>query len=132
MREGPLYAQHKVWQQDQAAQQQTGFLSNLYVYEPLKIENGPWSTVLDFLGGQAGKEGGKAIAAETGPMAPLAAVVLPQISQTIGSSAGHEIGNYIDNSDTVVGNVQTFLGEISDWRSWANVMDQWSSDQSDQ
>lgn len=94
--------------------EQSGFLSNRYAYEPFRNEDGVWKEI----GSTIGSALGQALTSELGP-----------IGQTFGDKGGDfvgsSLGNAIDNASTIESNVNTFLSEINDWRSWADVMSSW-------
>ena len=95
---------------------QSGFMSNQYAYDPLAEKNGIWKDALGTIGGAfAG-----AVATSTG-----AGVLASTAMATAGTYAGKEIGVAIDNAQTISNNVQTFVSEINDWRSWASAMQQY-------
>ena len=51
------------------------------------------------------------------------------IGETFGNKGGDfvdsSLRNAIDNASTIEAIVNTFLSEINDWRSWADVMSPW-------
>jgi hypothetical protein len=110
----------------QFSSQQSGFFSNNYAYEPLTNNNGPAQAVLAWAGGKAGAALGNAAAAETGPYTPIAAPILSELGSAAGSATLGQVGFDIDNAPTIYANTQTLLQEVSDWRSWLNVMQAWS------
>lgn len=93
--------------------QQSGFMSNLYAYEPLREQNGFWKEALGTIGGALGS----AIAGSSGVGIPANTAIA-----TGGWAAGREIGIAVDNANTIVTNVQTFITEINDWRSWSSAL----------
>jgi len=107
----------------------SGFMSNKYAYEPLRVEDGMWKEGLGAVGGAIGKSlaettpfvlnvvgpGGKAAGAA---FSAAGAVVLEQA----GTAAGQQIGHKIDNIDTITKNAETFFTEINDWKVAKDAM----------
>src|SRR5579884_2286530 len=98
--------------------QQSGVLSNRYVYDQMKIDDGPWKQTLGIVGGALGQ----ALSEDYHQDYP----VIPNVAEKGGTFAGEQLGILIDNRSTVLHNAQTFLEELNDWRSLSDVMGKWA------
>ena len=111
----------------------SGFMSNAYAYDPLKVQDGMWKQALGNVGGAIGgaiMETSPVILSVAGPggtaVGAAASAVGVTIGSTVGTAVGEQIGILLDNSDTVTANVQNFLTEVNDWRSWEGMMKNYS------
>lgn len=90
---------------------QNGVFSNLYTYQPLVDDETPYRQLAQI----AGTALGQLMGGGGGPMGS-------QLGGTLGASSADALYQLASNASTIAANAQTFVQEVSDWRSWASMM----------
>ena len=96
---------------------QSGFIGNRYSYDPLKYD-GPAANLAAALGGALGS----AVGSAAGGANPVTSSALSVMGDGLGQAAGYSIGTAVDNQVQIAANVQAFISEMNDWRSYVSIM----------